>query len=448
MAVSSRGQTKELQNHKRWKDREISPERNRVWTEPKLKTNTERKVPVVYYLSRNGQLEHPHFMEVPLSSPDGLFLRDVINRLNALRGKGMATMYSWSSKRSYRNGFVWHDLSENDFIYPAHGHEYVLKGSELQVDPAAYDPKVLETASSRSLRPPPEIQNSGGDSDFPAIVRRRNQSWSSIDLHEYKVYKAESIGESAGKAAADASTQTDDKRRRRRALREEGEKDEPEPELEKGQREMYEIQSTELSRDEISPPPSDSSPETLESLMKADGRLVIAGSGAIEEGVANRTSESCVRGRMKASSVLMQLISCGAVSFKDCGSNLVKDHGISLIGHYNKARLPRGAGNHPVGTPSERSNFSRVKLEDKEYFSGSLVETKKAEVPALQRSTSYNADRSSRLELAEEELGVRAKCIPRKSSKTLAAKKETSIITSCDNGNSSEGGNKRLDVHT
>lgn len=277
---------------------------------------------------------------------------------------------------------MWHDLSENDFIYPAHGHEYVLKGSELHVDPAAYDPKVLETASSRSLRPPPEAQSSSSDSDFPVIARRRNQSWSSIDLHEYKVYKAESISDSAGKAAADASTQTDDKRRRRRVLKE----------GEEGQREIYESQSTELSREEISPPPSDSSPETLESLMKADGRLVIS---ANEEGVPNRTVESCGvgSGKMKASSVLMQLISCGSVSFKDCGPTLVKDHGMSLIGHY-KARLPRGAGNHnTVGTPSERSNFSGVKLEEKEYFSGSLVETKKAEVPALQRSTSYNADR-------------------------------------------------------
>ena len=285
---------------------------------------------------------------------------------------------------------MWHDLSENDFIYPAHGHEYVLKGSELHVDPAVYDPKVLETASSRSLRPPPEIQNSGCDSNFPVVVRRRNQSWSSIDLQEYKVYKAESIGDSAGKAAADASTQTDDKRRRRRLVIKEDEKDEPELE-EKGQREMYESQSTELSRDEISPPPSDSSPETLESLMKADGRLILTANGANEEGGPSRTSENCRGGRVKASSVLMQLLSCGSVSFKDCGPTLVKDHGMSLIGHY-KARLPRGAGN-PVGTPTERSNYSGVKLEDKEYFSGSLVETRKAEVPALQRSTSYNADR-------------------------------------------------------
>lgn len=52
-----------------------SPERNKVWTQPPSKHHSS-KVPVVYYLSRNGQLQHPHFIEVPLSSSSsGLYLR-------------------------------------------------------------------------------------------------------------------------------------------------------------------------------------------------------------------------------------------------------------------------------------------------------------------------------------------------------------------------------------
>ena len=234
------------------------------------------------------------------------------------------------------------------------------------------------------------------------ITRRRNQSWSSIDLNEYKVYKAESSCESAGKAAADASTQTDDKRRRRRQVKakeiEEEEEEEERVREEKGQREMYQSQSTELRRDEISPPPSDSSPETLESLMKADGRLVICQAGANEDN-PNRTADNFPSGRMKASTVLMQLISCGSISFKDCGATSAKEQqGFSLIGHY-KSRLPRVAGNNhhvgkDVGTLTEIPNFPGVKLEDKEYFSGSLIETnKKLDVPNLKRSSSYNADR-------------------------------------------------------
>lgn len=128
MAISSGGRKTEVLLPKKWKERETSPERTKVWIEPKPKA--ERKVPVVYYLSRNGLLEHPHFMEVSLSSNEGLYLRgkietisnrnpfsfqfssfdlelvisfvnssDVINRLNFLRGKGMSSMYSWSSKR-------------------------------------------------------------------------------------------------------------------------------------------------------------------------------------------------------------------------------------------------------------------------------------------------------------------------------------------------------------
>ncbi|KAK8697950.1 hypothetical protein V6N13_114082 [Hibiscus sabdariffa] len=107
------------------KHRQVSPERAKVWTEKSPKYyQPNRKVPVVYYLCRNRQFEHPHFIEVPLSSPDVLYLRDVIERLNILRGRGMSSL-------SYRNGFVWHDLFEDDLILPVHENEYVLKGFEL-----------------------------------------------------------------------------------------------------------------------------------------------------------------------------------------------------------------------------------------------------------------------------------------------------------------------------
>ncbi|KAI4998901.1 hypothetical protein ZWY2020_054258 [Hordeum vulgare] len=108
----------------------------RVEPEPPPTPTTRRHEPgtraaVVYYLTRNHHLEHPHFMEVTLASPQGLYLRDVIGRLDALRGNGMAAKYSWSCKRSYKTGFVWHDLSADDLLLPTQGTEYVLKGSEL-----------------------------------------------------------------------------------------------------------------------------------------------------------------------------------------------------------------------------------------------------------------------------------------------------------------------------
>ncbi|KAG6417971.1 hypothetical protein SASPL_120168 [Salvia splendens] len=287
-------------------------------------------VPVLYYLSRNGQLDHPHFMEVPLSSPRGLFLKgtststststctlfhyqssyklcillpDVINRLNALRGNGMAFMYSWSSKRSYKNGFVWHDLSEDDLIIPAHGHDYILKGSAFLNPTSAQD-----------------------------YSRRRNQSCSSIDFDS---------------KSADVSTQTEDNRRGSQPDR------------------LSDSKELEI---EISPPPSDSRPETLGTLLKADGQVRLR-----PETASHRHHHFQ---RCRSSMVLMQLISCGSMPFRDCGTG--SDQG--MVGRPRKLMAPRGTG-------------GKLGLEEKEYFSGSIVETNKREFPALKRSSSYNADR-------------------------------------------------------
>lgn len=45
--------------------------------------------------------------------------------------------------RSYKNGFVWHDLSHDDLVLPANGDEYVLKGSELLDQPSSGNPKIV-----------------------------------------------------------------------------------------------------------------------------------------------------------------------------------------------------------------------------------------------------------------------------------------------------------------
>ncbi|KAL2899085.1 Protein UPSTREAM OF FLC [Bienertia sinuspersici] len=324
MAVTlNRGRSEQLHLQK-FKDKEAEHSNDQ--------TQKRVVVPVVYYLSRNGQLEHPHFMEVPLSSSHGLYLRDVIHRLNLLRGKSMASHYSWSSKRSYKNGYVWHDLSEDDFIHPVHGGEYVLKGSELlpsEPNSSSAISKLSEITWSSSSS---SAKNSG-DSENPRNHeknRRRNQSWGAIDLHEYKVYKSESTHELAGKAGADASTQTDEKRRRS-SKKSVVIKEEPE-QIDKEEEITTTNTTTELSREEISPPPSDSSPETLETLMKADGRILLpatlssSSSTSLPAGV-NQTVGGCPSGRMRASSVLMSLISCGSLSFRDCGVAAVKDHG-------------------------------------------------------------------------------------------------------------------------
>lgn len=102
--------------------RDTTPDRARVYMAPKMKKL--KKLQVIYYLSRNGQLEHPHFMEMSHLSNQPLRLKglscglgarflsflflfllilcclsDVMDRMSALRGRAMSSLYSWSCKR-------------------------------------------------------------------------------------------------------------------------------------------------------------------------------------------------------------------------------------------------------------------------------------------------------------------------------------------------------------
>lgn len=300
--------------------------------------------------------------------------------------------FLWGGFRSYKNGYVWHDLGEDDFIHPAHGNEYVLKGSELLLPitiSASQDTSASSSSfSSSGFEKPLEIHRSAHDDSGLALAaaarRKKPTPWSSMDLGEYKVYKTEATAEAAARAAADAATQTEEKRlpRGRRGPP----RGEDRAEAPSAAAEDEGAAAAELGSDEISPPPSSSSPETLETLIKADGRSIVAAPAA----AADRTVGSFAMGRMRASAVLMHLISCGSIS--------VKEHG-SVVVPRGRDVLTRGQSDlsgKDLDRLVENPGFTGL---DKEYFSGSLVETKKtvsegaAEFPGLKRSSSYNADR-------------------------------------------------------
>ncbi|KAJ6810062.1 putative serine/arginine repetitive matrix protein 1 isoform X1 [Iris pallida] len=458
-----------------------------------------RKIPVVYYLCRNRHLEHPHFIEVPLSSPEGLHLRDVTKRLIELRGKGMPSMYSWSCKRSYKNGFVWHDLSEDDLILPAHGNEYVLKGSEL-LDQSPPDrvhngnagstslklvnqksPQTTETtqeASSSSspvtvikeskttplpLSPPPSNNQEDGQSP------RRQPSWDSGSPgpSEFRVYKP------AG--AADASTQTDDAGRRK--AREKGQgtctrgvstEDGPEGyEFEEGRRRNQAPVVEEISPVQTSSSASSSGGkmETLESLIRADARKM--NSFRILEGEEVYLPTGS---RLRATNVLMQLITCGSLSVKDHNRFGIVPTYKTTYSHV-KYPSPMFAGSMVLGELdclSENPRLTGLRMEEKEYFSGSLIETKKHKeetgegVPTLKRSSSYNADRSCKSPDSKHEKekvidSSRSKCLPRtmkisSSNKQHRHRMMRSPVSDCprnssagpDSSHSSQGGSKRF----
>ncbi|XP_045806400.1 protein SOSEKI 3-like isoform X2 [Trifolium pratense] len=411
---------------------QLSPERSKVWKEKPPKYYKNRKVPVVYYLCRNRQLEHPHFMEVPISSPDGLFLRDVIDKLDALRGRGMASLYSWSCKRSYKNGYVWHDLSEDDLIQPAHGNEYVLKGSELFCEsnsdhfspisnvklqrlkrlPEPVSCRSHDEASSSSSMNEREGRNSHedevspsqhtGSSDVSPESRDGNSDSQSLSLTEYKIYKTD--------GSADASTQTEEYTSRSSTQKTctKGVSTE-DSSLGSECDEICETQApqvkdnSEICPDVVSPPLSNSSPlssrgktETLESLIRADASRMNSFRIVEDEGIHMQTST-----RLKASNLLLQLISCGSIS--------VKNHSLDLIPSY-KARFSHSKFPSPLFSTSVmlgeldciggNLKATSLRMEDREYFSGSLVESKMAKEEdghnVLKRSSSFNSERTNK----------------------------------------------------
>ncbi|KAJ0020936.1 hypothetical protein Pint_32053 [Pistacia integerrima] len=426
------------------KYRQVSPERAKVWTEKSPKYHQlSRKVAVVYYLCRNRQLEHPHFIEVPLSSPDGLYLRDVIDRLNVLRGRGMASMYSWSCKRSYKNGFVWHDLCEDDLILPAHGNEYVLKGSELfdesnsgRLSPVGNTKiqnlkqlSLPEPASSRSqddssssssmngkgikhsqdddLSPP--VQRPGSSGVSPESTIGKNSSWGgSLSLTEYKVYKTD--------GSADASTQT------------EGNVNKPKTR------------------------------ETCTRGVSTDDRSIESACNGNYQNQApcvKENSEIC--GHSVSVSVSPPPSSCSASSSvsgflkgRNPNANQRKTQGYKYVDAIDLLRV-----DIELDCLSENPRLMGLRLEDKEYFSGSLIETKMIkeegdERNALKRSSSYNADRFlsqsallrirrlqsswNSVEDKEESNSGHSKCIPRSIKASLGKQPRSDSMKSpvCD----------------
>ena len=246
---------------------------------------------------------------------------------------------------------MWHDLAEDDYIHPVVAREYVLKGTE-RLHPALLDAAAAASSSSSGSQETPTTSSSARWEAHRMTMKGASSACGGgADLGEYV---AAYMGEERG---ADAATQTEDDGRQRRV--------------------QAPAAQEELSRAETSPPTASTSPEAL---AKADGRAVLEGA----------VSGS---GRARASSVLMQLISCGSVSVRDARASPV---------------MPRAHHHHrPPRPPAvEAPSYRRAKLvvEDKEYFSGSIVETATKRSPAdgvtsrddlavLRRSASYNAER-------------------------------------------------------
>ncbi|CAN4102463.1 unnamed protein product [Withania somnifera] len=389
------------------KYRQLSAEKAKVWTEKSPKYQQQQpqqndgKVPVVYYLCRNQQFEHPHFMEVALSSPDGLYLRDVIKRFNVLRGKGMASSYSWSCKRIYKNRFVWHDLCEDDLILPAHGTEYVLKGSELceESNSGLSNPAKNDRFSSRKVLPEPPSSTSQDDSSPHSSMSERYTQNScdgepplctenpgsltkgSSSIKESKTNNTDGLADAYAQTQNNASsTNTPHDTSRRGVLT-----DDRSSEVENNKINQIQVSRMNKSAEiriesDPHPPPTSTSSggttDTLITLIKSDvSKLRNFRTLDREEGRVPST-------KPKPYNMLMQLISCGSIS--------VKDHRFGLISTY-KPRL--GLGKLDCMTRNKR--LMGLRFEDEEYFGESWTESAipKEGVRALKQSSFSIAER-------------------------------------------------------
>ncbi|XP_020582645.1 protein UPSTREAM OF FLC-like [Phalaenopsis equestris] len=94
-------------------------------------TRETRRANIIYFLNREGRIEHPHLIRVRHLCHSGVHLRDVKRWLSELRGKEMPDSFAWSYQRRYKTGMVWQDLMDDDLLTPISDCEYVLLGSLL-----------------------------------------------------------------------------------------------------------------------------------------------------------------------------------------------------------------------------------------------------------------------------------------------------------------------------
>ncbi|KAA8530887.1 hypothetical protein F0562_005489 [Nyssa sinensis] len=405
--------------------RESSPDRAQVCVKPRVVKPTFRKVQVVYYLSRNGQLEHPHYMEVTHLAHQQLRLKDVMDRLTVLRGKGMPSLYSWSCKRSYKNGYVWNDLAENDIIYPSEGAEYVLKGSEL-IEGSTEKFQELQV-SNRQQIPGPILHPKR-----KPLAPKRHSEPEEVDNNRYEDDEDddnEEEEEEDGEKTIYTSSNTANSRCSRGVSTDE---------IELQQHETHKNNpTTELTLENSSPPSTTSS--TISDKANESNNT----SKRFEDGDPVATDSDSVLSR---NSMLLQLIACGgSVSFRGKGAPVVKQQPPITVGRKSSS-LHKGVlcktavakvvveEDDEISCMSENPRFGNLQSEEKEFFSGSIVESMTEErgkvEPTLKKSSSFNEERSSKAGLEEaavEELkrekGVKGKCIPIKKSSSKQSKK-------------------------
>lgn len=371
--------------------------------------------------------------------------------LSLLRAKGFDCLFLI---RSYKSGYVWNDLAENDIIYPTEGAEYVLKGSEL-----------VEGCSGLSLFKTQNhafwfffcwyISNSlpfehNGIASLLFLAERFQQ------LHitnGQQIIQEPNYHPKRKQLAPSPSPQ------REQEDQEYEEFEEEEEEYEDGEKASYTSSTTphsrcsrgvstdELEDHETQPPPppqpkknpTDHQYTLIDSSYISDKANQISNnnnnnsskrfqnnpvggnqSKRFEGGdpVVNQSSSSSNNNSKRfengdpvgnesaqtRNSVLLQLIACGGSNKSKSGPSVkhqvsVKKSESLYKGVVCKSAVKVGEEDYLIRYMSENPRFGNFQSEEKEYFSGSIVESMTEDrpigaEPVLKKSSSFNEERS------------------------------------------------------
>ncbi|RRT38549.1 hypothetical protein B296_00042166, partial [Ensete ventricosum] len=293
----------------------VSPERTKVWAEPPPKHHRSqqqgRKVPVVYYLCRNRHLDQPHSIDVPLSSPEGLYLRDRDNH-------GVSDVKTQNPKHPPQETPICCKGQETSCSSPSKA--VVINEAKLPAPSSTQPPPPCIHENELS----PSTRGSGSSKNFsPEPGRRTGPSLVTVspEPSDYRICKPFQ--------AQDASTQTDNEEQRRK----EGSNsrvigvspDDRLPEIWYGESQNEQTmclnEEPEIVKVESSPPtfasvPSSSCGKTnsLESLIREEANKRNYLRNMEAEDVFVPTGP-----KSKATNMLIHLITCGSIS-------VLKDH--------------------------------------------------------------------------------------------------------------------------
>ncbi|XP_075653687.1 protein SOSEKI 2 [Castanea sativa] len=444
----------EVRSSRRGREKESSPDRVKVYNMHPRVVKPIKKVQVVYYLSRNGHLEHPHYMEVTHLVNQPLRLRDVTERLTVLRGKGMPSLYSWSCKRSYKTGYVWNDLAENDIIYPSDGAEYVLKGSELVEGCSERFQQLHITNGQQIIQEPNYHPKRKQLAPSPSPQREQEDQ-------EYEEFEEEEEEYEDGEKASYTSSTTPHSRCSRGVSTDELEDHETQPPRPQSKKNPTDHQYTLIDSSYISDKANQISnnnnnnnsskrfqnnPVGGNQSKRFEGGDPVVNQSIISSSSNNnskRFEDGDPAGNESAqsrNSVLLQLIACGGSNKAKSGPSV--KHQVSVKkseslhkGVVCKSAVKVGEEDYLIRYMSENPRFGNFQSEEKEYFSGSIVESMTEHrpigtEPVLKKSSSFKEERSNKAELVEaveeekrEKASVKGKCIPRK--KSSASSKPT-----------------------